>query len=518
MAVSLARQGVQCRVLDQNPRPVSESRALAIHARTLEIFDDLGVIDPVLGAGHRIHGANLYAEGHRILHFSFDELASPYPFAVDLPQSETERILATRLRNLGIEWERPVTVTGLQQDPSGVTVFAQLPGPEIARLRASYVIGCDGGHSTVRHVAGLQFDGEALDESFLLADAPLEWDAADDEWYLWFHEDGLFTLFPLGGGLFRIVADTSGDVKPDSAALRSIFNERGPKGARLGDPTWISAFHISHRKVSSYQQGRIFVAGDAAHVQSPAGGQGMNTGIQDAYNLAWKLGMVLRGNAPESLLESYTAEREPVARSVLALTDNLTTIATLRHPIPQKIRNRLIPILAGFEVLEQRLLSRLAEISISYRRSPIVGQSGRWYTAAALPGDRALDAPLGGGRRLFDLLRGTRHVVLMFTGEHPGAEDLRGFENIERYMRDGYSAEVTSYLIARADLPWRGPLVIDTDGAAHRTYSAGVPCLYLIRPDGYIGFRSLGSDPLPLLEHLNRVYEPPMEDVALPTM
>jgi 2-polyprenyl-6-methoxyphenol hydroxylase-like FAD-dependent oxidoreductase len=518
MAVSLARQGVRCRVLDQNPQPVAESRALAVHARTLEIFDDLGVIEPVLSAGHRIHGANLYAEGRRILHFSFDELASPYPFAVDLPQSQTERILAARLRDLGIELERPVAVTGLHQGPAGVTVFARLADGQIVTLRASYVIGCDGAHSTVRHASGLRFDGESLDESFLLADAPVEWDAADDEWYLWFHEDGLFTLFPLGGGVFRIMADTSRDVPPDSAALRSIFNERGPRSARLGDPAWISAFHISHRKAASYQRGRIFIAGDAAHVQSPAGGQGMNTGIQDAYNLAWKLGMVLRGNAPESLLESYTAEREPVARSVLALTENLTSIATLRHPIPQKIRNRLIPILAGFEVLEQRLLSRLAEISISYRRSPIVGQSGRWYTAAALPGDRALDAPLGGGRRVFDLLRGARHVVLMFTSEHPGEEDLRGFENIERYMRGGYSAEVTSYLISRSDLPWPGPLVMDADGAAHHTYSAGVPCLYLIRPDGYIGFRSLGSDPLPLLEYLNRVYEPPMEDVALPAM
>ncbi len=518
MAIGLARHGVRCRVLDQNPGPVKESRALAIQARTLEIFDDMGIIEPVLSAGHRIHGANIFAEGHRIFHFSFDELASPYSFAVDLPQSETERILIARLNSLGVEVERRVTVTGIEQDAEGVTVSLQSGDNMTATARATYVIGCDGAHSTVRQAIGLPFEGGSFDDSFLLADVPLEWDAADDEWYLWFHEDGLFTLFPLGEGNYRIVADGNENGKADAEALKSIFARRGPRSARLGDPTWISSFRITHRRLSAYQRGRVFVAGDAAHVQSPAGGQGMNTGIQDAYNLAWKIGMVLRGNAPEALLESYTAEREPVARSVVTLTENLTTIATLRHPIPQKIRNRLLPILAGFEVLEQRLVNRLAEISVNYRGSPVVGQAGRWYTAVGLPGDRALDATLGGDRRLFDWLRGTRHVVLLFSAEHPDEETLRGFENIERYMREGYAAEVTTYLIARADFAWPGPLVLDVDGAAHHNYAAGVPCVYLIRPDGYIGFRSLGSDPLPLLEYLNRVYEPPMEEVTLPTM
>ncbi len=228
----------------------------------------------------------------------------------------------------------------------------------------------------------------------------------------------------------------------------------------------------------------------------------MNTGIQDAFNLAWKLTMVLRGNAPETLLESYSAEREPVARSVVSLSDNLASIATLRYPISQAIRNRLMPILAGFEVLEHRIVERLAEIGVNYRRSPIVGQHGRWYTAGPVPGDRAPG--------LFNLLRGSRHVVFLFTGSHPEKEDLRAFGNIARYMRDGYPDEVTTHLIAREDLDWPGSKVLDPDGRAHHAYSAGVPCVYLIRPDGYIGFRSLSSDPLPLLEHMNRVYEPPM--------
>lgn len=511
MAIELARQGVRCRIVDRAGGPAPESRAIVIQPRTLELFHSMGVVDAMLGAGHRIHGASIFAEGKRILHFSYDELASPYPFALDLAQSETERLLTRHLGGLGVEVEYGVAVTGVDQDGPAVKLQTRGPDLEPGSLEAQYVVACDGAHSTLRRALHVAFEGASNEEHFVLADLWVAWDGADDEWYLWFHEEGLFSLFPLPDGLYRVIAEVSGE---EAAApvtfelLRKLFETRGPKGALLGNPVWLSPFRITHRQVKQYQGGRVFLAGDAAHVQSPAGGQGMNTGIQDACNLAWKLAMVLRGHAPESLLESYTAEREPVARSVLALTDNMTALATLRHPVSQKIRNRLIPILAGFDVLQHRLVDRLAEVSVNYRHSPIVGQSGRWYTASPVPGDRAIDAPLGAGRRLFDLLLGPCHVVLLFTAEHPQEDDLRGFENIARYMRDGYPQEVCTWLVARADLPWNGLKLIDGDGQAHHAYSAAVPCVYLIRPDGYVGFRSLSSDPLPLLEHLNRVYEP----------
>ncbi len=503
MACELARNGVGCRLLDRSSGPATESRALAIHARTLEIFDDMDVVDRILALGHRLHGASIFAEGHRILQFSFDELASPYPFVLTLPQSETERVLRSQLHRLGVEVEQNMNVTGIDQDTSGVTLYVQGQS-----LPAEYVIGCDGAHSTTRHAAGMPFEGDSTEEHFLLADVALDWDGADDEMYLWFHEDGLFALFPMPGGMYRIIAETGSGTAADPELLRTVVRDRGPKNCRMGAPQWMSSFKITHRKATEYQRGRIFVAGDAAHVQSPAGGQGMNTGIQDAYNLAWKLGMVMRGNAPESLLESYTAEREPVARSVLALTSNITTVATLRHPISQAIRNRLMPILAGFEILEQRLMNRLAEISINYRESLIVGQSGRWYGPSPMPGDRAVDAPLSDGRRLFQILKGTRHVLLLFGAERQEEDDLPNFENIDRYMRDGYGAEIRTYLVDRKALPWEGSRLEDHEGNVHHAYGAGVPCLYLIRPDGYIAFRSLSTDPLPVLQYLNEVYEP----------
>lgn len=515
MAAELARQGVACRIVDHAPAaPSAGSRAVAIQARTLEIFADMGVVAAILESGHRIHGANLFAEGSRIFHFSFDELASPFPFAIDLPQPETERVITAHLRRFGFEVERSATLTGLVQDEHGVTARLDTPdGPSV--IRAKYLIGCDGAHSSVRQLAAIPDGGSPPHENYLIADLPVEWDTPDDEWNFWFHEDGLFNLFPLGSGRYRMIADADAGAPADSAQVASAFERRGPRNAVPGEPVWAGTFRTNRRQALSYQCGRVFVAGDAAHVQSPAGGQGMNTGIQDAYNLAWKLGMVFRGNAPESLLESYGAERQPVGKSMLALTSNMDAIAAMRHPISQGVRNRLLPILAGFEVFEQRIASRLAEISVNYRRSPIVGQSGRWYGSGPNPGDRAVDAPVGSGKRVFDLLGGTRHAVLIFTAEHPGEDDLRNLSNLERYMRDGYPREVSTHVISRAELPGRASTIIDSGGAAHHAYAAGVPCIYLVRPDGYVGFRGLTTDPLPLLEHLNRVYEPPMEEVPV---
>lgn len=270
MAAELARHGVCCRIVDRNPAPVKESRAVAIHARTLEIFAGMGVHESILNAGHRIHGANIFAGNRRILYLSFDELASQFPFAVDLAQCETERLLSEHLLQLGIAVERSTEVTQLEQDAGRVSLQTQT-----STLEAEYVIGCDGAQSTIRRLLNIPFQGEAIDEHFVLADAPVQWEGADDEWHLWFHEDGLLTLFPMPGGIYRIIADLAQPAIPPALPnLRAIFEQRGPKNAILGEPTWIAPVHVCHRRVANYQQGRVFLAGDAAHVHSPAGRAG----------------------------------------------------------------------------------------------------------------------------------------------------------------------------------------------------------------------------------------------------
>ena len=373
MASELARHGVQCRILDARSGPVSGRRAVAVQARTLEVFDDMGVIQPFLTAGRRVHGASIFAEGSRILHFSFDELASPHSFALDIPQDETERILIAHLRTFGIEVERPVTVRAVSQDSGRVLLSVESPAGG-STLQAAYVIGCDGAQSVIRGAAGFGFSVSAPDETFLVADIALDWDAPDDEWYFWFHEDGLLSLFPLGDGRYRAVFDLGAGSVID---LNEALQRRGPKNARLLSSDAVSTYQVSRRQCDSYRKGRVFIAGDAAHAQSPAGGQGMNTGIQDAYNLAWKLGMLLRGNAPETLLDSYTAERQPVALSVATLAENLTSLAALRRPISQGIRNRLAPILASRQLRQVNPADLQSAGKFTYLPSRQLGHVGR---------------------------------------------------------------------------------------------------------------------------------------------
>jgi FAD binding domain len=254
--------------------------------------------------------------------------------------------------------------------------------------------------------------------------------------------------------------------------------------------------------------GRVFLAGDAAHVYSPAGGQGMNAGIQDVHNLAWKLALAVQGKASALVLESYGSERESTARDVLALTEQLSAVANLRSPVSQRIRNRILPFLAQFEIFQQRISRQVANAGLNYRNSSIVSQHGRWYSPGPDPGDRALDATLADGSRFFDRLPSTKHAVLLFTADHPSAENVRDFSNTARYMREGYPEDVRTILIARAEVDWDGEHILDISGSLHHRYGAGLPCAYVIRPDRYVGFRGLSAEPMPVLEYFGRLFEP----------
>jgi 2-polyprenyl-6-methoxyphenol hydroxylase-like FAD-dependent oxidoreductase len=535
MGCELARHGVRCRVVDADEGPTDQSRALGIQARTLEVFEDVGVVDAVLQLAKKIRGIGVFADGHPITHVTFDldGMETNYPYLLVLPQADTERILLARLKEHGVEVERRTSLRGLTQDETGVTATLVDAEGRASEVRAPWVIGCDGARSVVRKAVGLTFEGADYEESFLLADVGLAWDRPEDEMTILLTPEGPVIAFPLPEpGRCRLVHAstqpvTEADTEPARVVARfeALLREHGRPEAALSDPGWTSAFRIHRRVVDRFRQGRCFVAGDAAHIHSPAGGQGMNTGIQDAYNLAWKLGLVTRGAALDSLLDSYSEERRPVVAGVVGGSDLLTRVVTLRNPVARSIRDHALGLLGEFGFVARRISRAASELDVEYQASPIVGEDWGGASLAGLadsldfragprPGDRVPDVRLeppddqAGPLRLFELLRGTKHVLLLFEGEHgdPGPD---AFESVIELARR-HAAEVETLLVARGDvtppsIAWDGPVVRDHLGELHHRFGARGSCLYLIRPDSYLGYRAVPPDAAKLEAYFLRI-------------
>ncbi|HXE72222.1 MAG TPA: FAD-dependent monooxygenase, partial [Candidatus Nitrosotenuis sp.] len=322
MASELARYGVKSRAIDAKAGRTDKSKALVMWSRSLEVMESLGCIQPILAAGAPGYGASVYAHGQRVAHLALDGLKSPYPYVQLIAQSETERVLEEHLESLGGRVERQVTLTGLTQDDSGVRATLRQADGTDEEVCCSYLVGCDGAHSTVRHLLALPFEGRTVPSEWALFDVKIDGPLPRDEFRIYWSDHGVLAFFPIPPDRFRLIADwkarpgDQGD-EPTLEDAQGLLDERGPGGLRAHDPVWLSSFRINERKVAEYRKGRCFVAGDAAHIHSPVGGQGMNTGIQDAFNLAWKLALVLRGQAPVEILDSYNAERSFIAEMVL---------------------------------------------------------------------------------------------------------------------------------------------------------------------------------------------------------
>ncbi|MET9963413.1 FAD-dependent monooxygenase [Streptomyces sp. NPDC006326] len=356
LAVTLAEAGVDFVLLDRQAEGANTSRAAVVHARTLEVLDEL---DPSHGLSAELIGRGIpisrfrVRDGARLLGtVSFDGLRTAHPYALMVPQYETEAVLLERLRALGGEVHRPHEVTGLTQDPDGVTLTTATG----ETLRAAYAVGADGMHSVVREAAGIGFTGSSYEETFVLADVAMDWAPGPREVSLTFGGAGLAVVAPLPGGRYRIVATArQAPARPDRADVQRLLDERAPGQATVTALVWSSRFRIHHRIADRYRRGRLLLAGDAAHVHSPAGGQGMNTGIQDAY----ALGRALAGGN----LDAYESARRPVARRVVALTDRLTRLSTTRNPVLRGLRNTLFPVLVRVPALQSRLATELAELN-----------------------------------------------------------------------------------------------------------------------------------------------------------
>jgi 2-polyprenyl-6-methoxyphenol hydroxylase-like FAD-dependent oxidoreductase len=546
LALDLHRWGLRCRVVDKEIEPPPWSKAQLVHARTLEIFESLGVAGDVRPCGKPLHGFNFYEAPSlkRIAHVTFGSVDSQAGAFLSISQRDTELCLAKAYARAGGKIERPVRLESFTQDENGVTAKLVHPDGRIEEVRAAYIVGCDGAHSTVRDAIGLAFEGSTYEQRLIQADVRIDMsvNVEGDEIVAFTSPDGIVALFPLPGDhRYRMLVPLleKVDYEPTLENFQMLMKRFGPPDAVVSDPVWMVGFRIHCRMVDRYRAGRAFVAGDAAHIHSPAGGQGMNTGIQDAHNLAWKLALVRKGHGREALLDSYDAERRPVAANTLAATDTGTrrglAAMSFRHPVAIAIRNRLFGFITSIASFTSRGAQALSMLDIHYPNSPIVRQDRPsildanvlasptvelpsvrdWmdFGNGPAPGDRAPDvltSDRDDATRLHDVIRGTSHTLLLFDGAAHTQEGYANLASISKRVKERYGDRVRSIAIVPlsekpASFEFGGTVLLDTEGAIHERYGARSECLYLIRPDGHVGYRSQPADEGKLLAYLETI-------------
>jgi 2-polyprenyl-6-methoxyphenol hydroxylase-like FAD-dependent oxidoreductase len=433
MASELSRYGVAVRIIDKASQRTDKSKALVIWSRTLELLDRGGGSAPFVDAGFRADAVNFISGDKLIGRVSMGDVQSPHAYGLMLPQSETERLLEERLRDLGVRVERNVELAAFNSHGDGVNSVLRHKDGREETVSADWLVGCDGAHSAVRHGIGAPFAGETLNSDWMLADVHMSgYPCPDTEASIYWHREGVFVIFPISPGRYRILADLppSGAEQPPTPSLeqvQAVMVRRGPSGLVASDPIWLAGFRINGRKVSNYRSGRAFLAGDAAHVHSPAGGQGMNTGMQDAFNLAWKLALVIHQKCDEHLLDSYSPERSKVGDAVLKAAARMTTMGTLRNPIAQTVRNLAGQVMLGLAPVQHAIADTITEVSIGYPDSPLNGPALDHGTGPR-PGERVVpiagQTPVGsGGMPLFALFAEPTAATTNLLGRFEGLLD-----------------------------------------------------------------------------------------------
>lgn len=520
LASELARRGAGCRLITANASPHTTSRALAVHARTLELFDSMGLLEEALAAGRTFEAMNVYLARKPVARLPHTAVDTAHCYTLSLPQCETERILRGHAQRMGQELEWGVSLEGLSQNTDSVR--ATLSGPRGTEVvEADWLIGCDGAHSAVRRLSGIPFEGSTYEERLAVSDVQIDWELAPDEGHAFIADDGNVGTVPLGPlGRYRLVVDAPDDYdftqsEPPEQFFVDMMKARGWPSARVSDARERVLYRIHCRLAPRYRVGRVLLAGDAAHVQSPAGGQGMNTGIQDAYNLAWKLALVAQGLAPQTLLDTYEAERRPIAVRTLQETDRRTRLLLVRNRFMRRLRDAVIRFAFNARSVQCKMASALAQIDIHYRTSSIVEDHVPLPRAllqrrALRAGDRVPDATLskanGESARILQLLGDPRHQLLLLAGT--SACQAEASRSLAQRIQDRYGNVVAAHVVAGSEEGLSASALLDKDGELHRRFGARGGGIYLIRPDGYIALRSVPAREERLLRYLERVFSP----------
>ncbi|SDK31475.1 FAD-dependent monooxygenase [Nonomuraea jiangxiensis] len=515
LAIELARRGVIPRIIDAAGADHRESRAVSIVARSLELLDDLGLAEAAIDRGVPLHALNFYQGATTLAEMDVTAVDSPFPLDLCIPQWQTVALLRERAAELGVSVEWDTRLIGQRAGEHGVSV--ELARGDGRRLHGEtrWLVGADGAHSTVREAAGIARVRADLKRGFILGDLAADWPLSRDRFHVYFDRSGVLAVFPMAGGLWRVLAGTPDDRPPETpgpADFAAYVAGRSPLDSRVRDLRWSSSFVARESLAARLRHGRVLLAGDAAHSHSPVGGQGMNTGMQDASNLGWKLALVLTGRAPEALLDSYHAERWPVAKAVVDATSTATRVATAGTLVARRARRHALRLLGRLNPVQQRLSNAFGEHLVHYRGSDLVSE--RWQQSRArawsdasrtgpAAGELVRDAYLenrSGPVALRHLLRPPGHHLFLFAADLTDPAALAGWQAAARRVMAGHG-EV--HLVTRGHLPpAAGPgmdgALADLRSDAHNRYGVRRPSLYVIRPDNYVGYRADDADLTPV--------------------
>ncbi|MBL6616457.1 MAG: FAD-dependent oxidoreductase [Reyranella sp.] len=505
LAITLRRHGIPVRIVDRAAQPTAVSKALALWSASLEALQGMGVVDRFVAEGQRLSALCVGEGDRRLATLAVGEgIDSAFPFPLLLPQSRTEALLTARLGELGVAIERNVELIGVGQDATGVTATLRRADGGAEVVRTKYLAGCDGARSAVRQTLDIPFEGYTEPQTFLLADVKIDGGDLDHRSiYLWWHNGGTIAMFPFGNEVWRIFSmrgedSPQGDEPATLEEMQYCVDRYGPSGLKLRDPSWLSIFRINERLAARYRAGRCFLAGDAAHIHSPAGGQGMNTGIQDAVNLGWKLAYVLKGAGDSDLLlDSYEAERRPIARAVIGAAAQKQHLSFGASKLTSRIRNMAVSIFGNIPAVHRKLQVELSETEFAYRDGPLVAlAAGKLGGKRTDVGTRAreasiVDGPDGKSASLWPYLSAPRHSLLVFEDENhpiPLNDALQQAGDRLQVLRLGSSR--------------------DPDGEVRSRYQLKGPGWVLVRPDQVVAARGVGADFSSLHAYAARVLHP----------
>ncbi len=428
MALLLNEYGVEFRLVEKNQEPQIQTKAAGLWSRSLEALEHLGLAEKFLQKAQIAHGGRFYVDGELAMTLGLRRIPSRYNFLTLIPQHETEALLTLELTRRGVEVERG---TQLKSWDGECAVLESSRGTETVKPR--FLFGCDGARSSVRQECGLAFQGSTFEGVWLVGDMGVEGPPLNSrEITLFLGPDGPMAFFPLGQSRYRVVAFAGEDfTRRDTPTLedfQSYTKRRVPFEVALSEGRHLTVFTIHERQVEHYRSGRAFLLGDAAHIHSPAGGQGLNTGLQDAFNLAWKVAHVVRWEAPEGLLDTYSRERHPIAAKVLAGSTIATRMASVKNPMARAVRRAALSVASQLEPLLDKVRETVSETDIHYRGSSLCGTHavGRLKPGERIPELRWSDQK-GQIQRLQSLFKGPGWSLLCFGGGEPdwGSEQIR---------------------------------------------------------------------------------------------